>query len=400
MHSFDVIVVGGGPAGAVTARVAAEAGARVLVLEQRGKIEEPSACAGLVSPRTLSVLGASDACVVRRVRDVSFHAPGGGRLSVRATSDRAFVVDRSVLECELLARAQEAGAEVLLGAAAVSWSDGTVSFASPAGRERARGRVLVGADGPESRVAAWLGLQRTAKRLRAAQAEIISSDQSGVGVYVGRQVAPGFFAWSIPAQAGRLRVGVAVPAPVNPIPYLERLLTTRFPDNEVVTRVEGVIPLPTLDAPTTRGDGLLVGDAAGHVKPLSGGGLYFGGLCARIAGRAAAAACSPEARVEQLRRYEAGCRNLIGPETRFGNNARVLYGMLEDVDWDALLALLDRRELVEVVERHVDIDHLRFLAGRVLSRPGLWQPLFDAWALARRRVRTQNGVADPGSGLL
>ena len=77
MQRFDVVVVGGGPAGAVTARVAATAGASVLVLERRTRIEEPSACAGLVSPRTLSVLGASEACVIRRLRGVTFHAPGG-----------------------------------------------------------------------------------------------------------------------------------------------------------------------------------------------------------------------------------------------------------------------------------------------------------------------------------
>lgn len=401
MQRFDVIVIGGGPAGAVTARVAAAAGASVLVLERRARIEEPSACAGLISPRTLSVLGASEACVIRRLRNVTFHAPGGGSLSVRATSDRALVVDRSVLEQELLARAAEAGADVRLGVTATGWRDSVVRFDSPGGEESASCAVLVGADGPESRVASWSGLGVASGGLRAIQVEIELPYQraDNVHVFVGRRVAPGFFAWSIPAQDGRFRVGLAVGTGVDPAPHLEALLAARFPEGRAVSRVAGVIPL----APGGRiaGDGvLLVGDAAAHVKPLSGGGLYFGGLCARAAGRAAAAAAATGDRLAPSRHYEDACRKLIGAETRFGATVRSIRDALDDEEWNNVLAILNAPELLALVAERIDLDHLRHMVPHVVGHPRLWRTLLRLWEVVRAHAGDASasdvlGVAPP-----
>jgi len=400
MTDFDVLVVGGGPAGAVTARIAANSGARVLLVEKRSTLEEPAACAGLVSPRTLPVLGASSACVLRGHRRVSFHAPGGPTLSFCATTDRAVVVDRSRLETELLALAGDAGVVVRLGAAAASWQGGVLRFTTALGEEAATGRVLVGADGPDSAVAAWAGLGPRLRPLRAAQAEVVAPESGEIDVFVGRDVAPGFFAWSIPAQRDRLRVGVAVPAPADPALYLDRLLAARFAGCAIASRVEAPIPAPDPERAIARDDVLLVGDAAGHVKPLSGGGLYFGGLCARLAGRAAASAArAPETRAASLREYEEGCRTLLGPETRFGERAAGLRDALEDADWDSVFTLLNRPEFVALVERHVDLDHLRFLAPRLVGHPRLWRTLFDAWSVVRASAAA-HGFADPGDTLL
>ena len=401
MQRFDVIVVGGGPAGAVTARVAAAAGASVLVLERRARIEEPAACAGLISPRTLSVLGASEACVIRRLRNVTFHAPGGGSLSVHATSDRALVVDRSVLERELLACAAKAGADVRLGVTATGWRDGIVRFDSLGGEESASCAVLVGADGAESQVASWSGLGGASGGLRAVQVEIELPYQGAdnVRVFVGRRVAPGFFAWSIPAQDGRFRIGLAVGTGTDPAPHLEALLAARFPEGRAVSQVAGVIPL----APGGRivGDGvLLVGDAAAHVKPLSGGGLYFGGLCAHAAGRAAAAVAATGDRLAPLRQYQDACRQLIGAETRFGATARSIRDALDDKEWNNVLAILDDPDLLALVAERIDLDHLRHMVPHVVGHPRLWRTLLRLWEVVRTHAGDASasdvlGVASP-----
>ncbi len=386
MQQFDVVVVGGGPAGAVTARIAAAAGASVLLLEQRARIEEPSACAGLISPRTLPVLGASEACVVRRLRRATFHAPGGGTLAVEATSDRALVIDRSLLEQELLARAAETGAHVRLGTIATGWHDGILSTRSCDGEGAVSCAILVGADGPESRVASWTGLGAGSRGLRAAQVEIEPSGEPSdeVDVYVGRHVAPGFFAWSIPAQEGRLRVGLAVGLDLDPAPYLQTLLAGRLANARVVSRVEGLIPFSPSTGRIASSDALLVGDAAAHVKPLSGGGLYFGGLCARAAGRAAArAAAASSERGMLLRSYEDACRRLIGVETRFGAAARSIREALDDDQWDSLLAALADRDILALVADRIDLDHLRHMASHVVGHPRAWRTLLRVWDIVR-----------------
>ena len=81
MTAYDVVVVGGGPVGAVAARHAAEVGARVLLIEQGECTGEPARCTGLVSPPTLDLLGVSTASLLREIRGGILHAPGGRRSS-------------------------------------------------------------------------------------------------------------------------------------------------------------------------------------------------------------------------------------------------------------------------------------------------------------------------------
>jgi flavin-dependent dehydrogenase len=122
---------------------------------------------------------------------------------------------------------------------------------------------------------------------------------------------------------------------------------------------------------------LLVGDAAAHVKPLSGGGLYFGGLCARAAGRAAAdIAAAPPDRLAPLRRYQDACRRLIGAETQFGTAARSIRDALDDEEWNSVLAILDDRDLLALVAERIDLDHLRHMMPHVVGHPRLWGTLF------------------------
>jgi digeranylgeranylglycerophospholipid reductase len=182
---------------------------------------------------------------------------------------------------------------------------------------------------------------------------------------------------------------------VDPMPCLSRFLEREFPDLPITSRIEGLIPIPS-DQPIAGGNVLLVGDAAGHVKPLSGGGLYFGGVCARVAGRAAAnAAREPRARSDHLRRYEALCRGLLGPETRFGVAARAMCDALGDRAWSEILAALNHRDLLALVAERIDLDHLRYMVPHLVSRPRLWRPLLAAWEIARAHAAkaAESGVA-------
>jgi len=401
VERFDVAVVGGGPAGAVAARVAARAGARVLLVEQRERGEAPSACAGLVSPRTLRVLGASPACVVARPRRLTIHAPDGTTLSIATRDERALVVDRAALEIELLALAQAAGVDVRRGARAVAWRAGTLQMATAAGAHEARATTLVGADGPDSRVATWAGLPPgAALRARQAEIDVPASPDEPVRVFVGPTTAPGFFAWSVPAQSGRLRVGLAVRGTADPETLLMALLARHFAGARPTAIRDGLIPIP-VKRQTARGEILLVGDAAGHVKPFSGGGLYFGGLCAHVAGHALARAARGDAAAREaaFADYERVTRALLVAETRFGARARRLCDALPDDDWSRLLRTLDQPGLVALLNAHADLDHLRRTARRVARAPRAWLPLARAWTLAAAVAgrRGADRVAPPRS---
>ncbi|MCK5247706.1 hypothetical protein KAR02_12440, partial [Candidatus Bipolaricaulota bacterium] len=196
-----------------------------------------------------------------------------------------------------------------------------------------------------------------------------------VDVFIGQDVAPGFFGWSVPAEEGIQRVGVGVLPPHNPTTFLHRLLAKHFPKASIQTQSAGWIPLAPAPNSATAG-ALLVGDAAGHVKPLSGGGLYTGGACARIAGETAARIAQSEGDApDHLAAYPKRCLDVIGKEQAFGHALRQHLARLHDADIDAAAAALDDPHLLQFLADHADIDHFHRLPDLLASEPSLWTTL-------------------------
>ena len=378
MRRYDVVVVGGGPAGAAAARGAAATGARVLLVDQEEERSEAVRCTGLVSPRTQELLGFSQKCVLREIRRGRLHAPGGRILDIAAGTTKGLVLDRAALRRELFSLAADAGVDVRCGARALARSEGSVRVETDGRAEDLAARVVVGADGPTSLVASWFGLARPSQFLRGSQAVVLGEAwaSDGVEVFLGNEVAPGFFAWSVPAEEGRLRVGLAVAGGVDPEPFLARLLAERFP-GEVVARGRGLIPIGAPEE--TVGDGvLLAGDAAGQAKPTSGGGIYTGSLCASMAGEIAGyAALAERVSRETLSEYDRRWRKAVGEELRFGLGLHRVRLSLSDPEIDALFAVLDEPSVLEVVALEGDLDYPSELVRAFVRRRDLW-PRFAA----------------------
>ncbi|RLE32627.1 hypothetical protein DRJ24_06295, partial [Candidatus Acetothermia bacterium] len=263
---------------------------------------------------------------------------------------------------------------------------------SRGGEERVGAGVVIGADGPKSRVAAGSGLSPAAAPLPAAQAIVEGAPtEDMVEVYFGWDLAPGFFAWAVPAEPDRSRVGLAVPPGENPQRFLDRLLTDRFPSNRVLSRASGFIPSRPVDR-SIDDRLILVGDAAGQVKPLTGGGLYFGGLCAAIAGRVAAgAALSGRTDRAGLTEYEVRWRAALGTEIRFGLAGREALLPLDDDGIDEIFARLDDPELLTFIAETADIDRPSRLISTLVHRPWLWERVLPIIGImdGRRRAKAE-----------
>ncbi len=371
-----MVVVGGGPIGAVAAREAASGGARTLLVEKTSGSAEPARCAGLVSPRVLPTAKASYRSVIREIRGGVVHSPLGAKLRFRSSEVKALVIDRPVLDRELIQSARDAGAEVRLRTKAISARRGCISLEAGTTKQDVQASVIIGADGPASAVASWFFLPPLEEVLIASQATVIrpAREQDEVDIFLGRLLAPTFFAWVIPAQEGRARVGIGAPVGTNTNSLLSDFLKSEGVVREI-ERIHGVIPI-SLAGETVADGMLLVGDAAGQVKPLSGGGLYTGFVCAKIAGQVAAkAALAGRTTRDDLAIYQHRFKRDIGDEILFGKAARSLLLDLSDEAIDAIVKSINHKEIIDLISYYGDIDQPSQLVHAIMSRRDLW-PLF------------------------
>jgi flavin-dependent dehydrogenase len=205
-----------------------------------------------------------------------------------------------------------------------------------------------------------------------------------VHVFVGHRLAPGWFGWIIPSGDGLVRLGIGCDRSDKPVRCYRRLVDAfphLFRDIQVCRMYGGTIPLSL--APRSYADNvLLVGDAAGQVKPFSGGGVYTGLVAARhAAATAAAALAADDTSADGLRGYERAWKSEIGRELVRSLRIRRFGLGLSDSDVDSLAASLGHERVQPLITRHGDIDY----PSRVILR--LARTLPALWPLVRLSLR-------------
>ncbi|MBI2172568.1 MAG: NAD(P)/FAD-dependent oxidoreductase [Chloroflexi bacterium] len=390
---YDAIVVGAGPAGSAAARGIAQGGFRVLLLEEHTQIGVPLHCSGLVTPRTLEEAGLDNGLVLNRVVGAHIYAPSGRRLTLGNGLPRALVIDRVGLDRALAESAQESGAELMTGGRLLDAHREKGGVALAVRRKDAvqtlRTRLLIGADGAHSRVARAMGMGGPVERVLGLGAEglLPGADREHVQVFVGNAVAPGWFAWTIPLGNGRVRLGIGASRRVKPL-AATRLFFDAYARHlggwQQGRWTGGVIPIWSKRV-TVKDNVMLVGDAAGQVKPTSGGGIYPSLVSARLASQAARVALTADDLSERsLRAYPVAWDKTFGREFRRGADLRRVYKTMTDEDFDRLLRIFGAKPLLSIINRHGDIDYpggmFRRMAG---ATPALWAfvrgPLRYGW---------------------
>lgn len=362
MMDADVVVVGAGPAGLIAAREAAKGGVEVVVLEEHGEIGVPCHCAGLLSLKGLGEIGVpTDTDFVQnRVRGAHFFSPSGLSFTVERNEDVACVVDRSLLDKFMARQATDAGAEIRLQSRVqrVRRQNGRMTVEEPWGSLEAG--VVVDAEGAASRLVKEMGLTPLGSEgvLPALQFELtdVDMDPAYVEMHVGEGVAPNFFAWVIPLSAHRVRVGLACRRD-DPRQRLEEFTKRRFGTFTRVSIGSGLVitcgPIPK----TFSENFLVVGDAAGQVKPTTGGGVILGGLCASMAGEVAAEAVKRgNFSSEFLGEYEWRWRERLDGEFRAARLARRVLNRLSDKTMDKIFRIILERGLQGELSARGDMD--------------------------------------------
>jgi digeranylgeranylglycerophospholipid reductase len=381
MDQYDVAVIGAGPAGSMAAKKAAESGADVVIFEEHQRAGWPVQCAGLLGVRAMEESELPLAkFAIRPVRGATVSSPGGIQIAFKSDDVRAWVVDRRLFDRALLAEAARSGADVRIGSPVTDLAReggrSILDVGRSSDQRKIEAGVVISAEGVGGRIARMAGIGQPREILSSAQVEVPFEieDPEMVEVFLGKRAAPGFFAWAIPASEGTARVGLCCRE--NACEQLKRLLKSPAIRGRVrggpLHIVVGGLPL---GPPASRvAEGFwAVGDAAGQVKPTSGGGVYPGLVSAKIAGKvAAAAALEGDASAASLQEYERRWRSALGRELRLGMIVHRMRAGMADRDLDDLIRHLgDREDLLRIIEEEGDIDRPSRVIRKVAPRMGL-----------------------------
>lgn len=391
MLEYDVVVVGGGPAGCMAAKYAAKTGASTLIIEADTEIGKPVQCAGLISQRAIEESETKDRSFINCEIKGAIVRSQSQELMIKSPGKSAFAIKRDIFDSVLAQEAQKEGAEIILRRRVKSVTKGAgetkLRISTANGKEEISARVVIGADGVKSKVAKMAGLRVAKSFLNCVQVEGIYKTEDAFAdfaeIFVGNTIAPGFFAWAIPLGAENIaRIGLCIDkrfsAQSNPLLYLKRNLAEH---PLIVKRYKGVrskftagtIPVGVRKrGQTVRVDKglLLVGDAAAHVKPVTGGGVYYGMKCGKMAGEIAAKA-SLTGDLKMLTAYERRWQKEIGKEIAFGVKVHRLRCILSDNDFDTILQTLSQEALLQQIQEKGDIDYPSIVFHEFLKNPRL-----------------------------
>jgi len=352
---YDVIIVGAGPAGSYIAYELASSGHNVAIFEKKSAPGLNACCTGIISTECLQSLDIDADVIFTRVNSAKFFSPSGRCLRFQTETVQAYVVNRLLLDKALASKAQSGGAQYFFSSPVVDVIPGkdniqaeTLCFGS---KETFSARVVVLANGFRPKLTQKLGLGKIKSFLVGAQAEIETKNVDELEVYFGQEIAPGAFAWLVPTSTNKAYVGLLTTSRAKL--HLQKFLNNLFCRGRITSREveieQKAIPVRTL-ARSYRDRILVIGDAAGQVKPTTGGGIYFGHLGARIAAEVLDEALSSDnLTASQLSRYQKQWKAKMGKELSRGYWARWAYTKLSDRQIEGIFNVLDSGGMAEAL---------------------------------------------------
>ncbi len=376
---YDVIVIGGGVTGSRVAYGLAKTGYDVLVIEQKASVADNICCTGIVSEKCVNEFGIENKWITRCVNGATLFTPSGKSIKIYAPQSVAVVLDRETFTTGMADRAICAGAKYLFNAkvddiVTDSLGGARAHFVSGRFTDWVAAKVVVMASGSNSSLTKIY--TKGGGYYLGAQAEVATS-LTEIEVHFGQSVAPSFFAWLVPTKAGKAKVGLLSQS--HPAHHLRQFINKLNDEGKIMTGDYPIMCGAVLVKPpaqTYMNRMLMVGGCAGQVKPTTGGGIYYGLICADIAVKVLHKALASND-FTKLAEYQDRWQAKIGKELKIGHALRKFYRRLNDADIEKLLGRLDTHKI-----DGVDFDwHGGWLARQFLLNPpiGLLKPILKAY---------------------
>lgn len=368
----DAVVVGAGPAGSTAARFLAKNDIDVIVVDRRQEIGAPKRCAEGIRLKALESVGLKPDPVwaVNRIKGTILYSPSGKVLKAIMDDAGGYILERKIFEKYLAAEAIRAGARYMVKTHAngVVKENNYVSGirAEHMGEEfEIKGRLVIAADGVDSRIAKSAGLNTINKLtdyhsgFQYEMANLNLKDSDMLHIYVGRDIAPLGYAWIFPKGRDIANVGIGILGLKSEDghrakDYLDGFIKSHpeiFKNSSPIEINSGGVPVSSC-IDTFVMDGLMVvGDAAQQVNPIHGGGIALAMNAARIAAEVGSKAIREKnLSRERLYEYEKIWRETDGARMKKLLKLRSFLEKLDDNDFEKFADILKGEDIIKLTE--------------------------------------------------
>ncbi|MBU4534560.1 MAG: NAD(P)/FAD-dependent oxidoreductase [Euryarchaeota archaeon] len=353
---YDVVVVGGRISGSIASLYASKQDVNVLMIEKNQEIGTPVQCAGGVTRSFFETLQMKppQKLICSEIEGAILHAPDGEKFLTKNSLLQGYILERKMLDKALAIKSAEAGTDIMLKAQVKDLIIEKGQVKGVIVRHQGKlleipSKIVIGADGVESQVARMAGLHNghnPQDLISCAQYEMVGLDIDPeiLEFYFGFNKAPGGYVWIFPKGENRANVGLGVRYGANSAIYYLNKFISHLKGKIVELNVGGV-PIGGPLKKTYSHGVLLTGDAAGHVDPVTGGGMHLSAVCSSLAGKIAAEAVINEnLSSSYLSRYEKEWKKRIGKNLQRSLKYRALFDNMDDEELNSLIKFLNTND--------------------------------------------------------
>lgn len=379
---YDVIVVGAGPAGNFTSSELSSAGFKVITIEEHDQIGKPVHCTGVIGEDIFQQFNIPSNSIIEEMPYFKVFSPRGDYFYL-PSKIKVYIVDRAAFDLSLSELAIKRGAHFELSAKVLKIEnlDKKVIVHVEKNKKvsKIEGKFCVIATGAMSNLPYESGISRPKVFYKSVQTELEIADLKGAEVYTGRHVAPGSFAYAVATNARTAKAGVITR--VKAKVCFENLLKSNLLKDRILGVMESVkyrrIPAG-VPKQTTVNRIAAVGDAAAQIKTTTGGGVYYGMLCASVLVDTLKKAYNgKDFNISKTAQYDKKWKNDIGAELQAGLLVRNFFENVDDQYVNKIFDLVRTPQVKKIIEQTSNYERHKDLLIAVLKIPKVRKLAFE-----------------------